>query len=118
MEFYWAPFLVESNSDDPKIHSIQHRIIKADTIGAHAENWRGVDYLVFNTYMWWMNTLDMKVMYVTFPGRKGRRRRIHARRADLPSFILRTYVNRAGDRAPRAGRSTTRWCGSKRTGRC
>ena len=64
MEFYWAPFLVESNSDDPKIHSIQHRIIKADTIGAHADNWRGVDYLVFNTYIWWMNTLDMKVMYV------------------------------------------------------
>jgi hypothetical protein len=64
VEFYWAPFLVESNSDDPKIHSIQDRIIKADTIAAHAENWRGVDYLVFNTYIWWMNTLNMKVMYV------------------------------------------------------
>jgi hypothetical protein len=64
VEFYWAPFLVESNSDDPKIHSIQHRIIKADTIAAHAENWRGVDYLVFNTYIWWMNTLNMKIMYV------------------------------------------------------
>jgi hypothetical protein len=64
VEFYWAPFLVESNSDDPKIHSIQHRIIKADEIAKHAENWRGVDYLIFNTYIWWMNTLNMKVMCV------------------------------------------------------
>jgi hypothetical protein len=66
VEFYWAPFLVESNSDDPKIHSIQHRIIKADAIAAHAQNWRGVDYLVFNTYIWWMNTLNMKIMYAKF----------------------------------------------------
>jgi putative NADPH-quinone reductase len=52
---------VESNSDNPKIHSIQHRIIDADPIAAHAENWRNADYLVFNTYIWWMNTLNMKL---------------------------------------------------------
>ncbi|XP_047059041.1 xylan O-acetyltransferase 2-like [Lolium rigidum] len=61
VEFYWSPFLVESNSDNPKIHSIQHRIIDADSIAAHAENWRRADYLVFNTYIWWMNTLNMKL---------------------------------------------------------
>ncbi|KAM0847174.1 hypothetical protein ACQ4PT_055168 [Festuca glaucescens] len=61
VEFYWSPFLVESNSDNPKIHSIQHRIIDAESIAAHAENWRHADYLVFNTYIWWMNTLNMKL---------------------------------------------------------
>ena len=64
MEFYWSPFLVESNSDNPKIHSIPTRIIDASAIAAHAENWRNADYLVFNTYIWWMNTLNMKLKYV------------------------------------------------------
>ncbi|RLM84948.1 protein trichome birefringence-like 28 [Panicum miliaceum] len=61
IEFYWAPFLVESNSDNPKIHSIEHRIIRPDRIEGHAKYWKDVDYLIFNTYIWWMNTADMKV---------------------------------------------------------
>ena len=61
LEFYWAPFLVESNSDNPKIHSIEHRIIRPERIEGHARYWRGVDYLIFNTYIWWMNNADIKV---------------------------------------------------------
>ncbi|PUV26753.1 hypothetical protein PAHAL_J020100 [Panicum hallii] len=61
LEFYWAPFLVESNSDNPKFHSIEHRIIRPERIEGHAKYWKDVDYLIFNTYIWWMNTADMKV---------------------------------------------------------
>ncbi|KAJ1297602.1 hypothetical protein BS78_01G389200 [Paspalum vaginatum] len=62
VEFYWAPFLVESNSDNPKVHSVPDRVIRWHAIASHARNWVGVDYLVFNTYIWWLNTLDMKVL--------------------------------------------------------
>ncbi|KAL6905972.1 hypothetical protein ACP4OV_003573 [Aristida adscensionis] len=61
LEFYWAPFLVESNSDNPNFHSIDERIIRPERIESHAKYWKDVDYLIFNTYIWWMNTADMKV---------------------------------------------------------
>ncbi|PIA59477.1 hypothetical protein AQUCO_00400394v1 [Aquilegia coerulea] len=66
VEFYWAPFLVQSNSDDPTMHSILDRIIMPESISKHGKNWKGVDYLVFNTYIWWMNTLKMKVLRGSF----------------------------------------------------
>ncbi|XAR71919.1 hypothetical protein NMG60_11018373 [Bertholletia excelsa] len=66
VEFYWAPFLVESNSDDPNMHSILNRIIMPKSIKKHGINWKGVDYLVFNTYIWWMNTFTMKVLRGSF----------------------------------------------------
>uniref|UniRef100_A0A7N0TGY2 Trichome birefringence-like N-terminal domain-containing protein n=1 Tax=Kalanchoe fedtschenkoi TaxID=63787 RepID=A0A7N0TGY2_KALFE len=66
VEFYWAPFLVESNSDDPNMHSILNRIIMPESISKHGANWKGVDYLIFNTYIWWMNTFKMKVLRGSF----------------------------------------------------
>ncbi|KAI9102149.1 hypothetical protein K1719_023659 [Acacia pycnantha] len=66
VEFYWAPFLVESNSDDPAMHSILNRIIMPESIEKHGVNWREADYLIFNTYIWWMNNGFMKVLRGSF----------------------------------------------------
>ncbi|GLT78934.1 hypothetical protein SLA2020_504510 [Shorea laevis] len=67
VEYYWAPFLVESNSDNPTMHSnIQDRLINSKSINIHGDKWKGVDYLVFNTYVWWMNTLSVKLLRGSF----------------------------------------------------
>uniref|UniRef100_A0A0E0EGH8 Uncharacterized protein n=1 Tax=Oryza meridionalis TaxID=40149 RepID=A0A0E0EGH8_9ORYZ len=62
VEFYWAPFLVQSNSDDPQVHSVRDRVIAWRSIAKHASNWKGVHYLVFNTYIWWLNNFQIKVL--------------------------------------------------------
>ncbi|KAF8364656.1 hypothetical protein HHK36_018616 [Tetracentron sinense] len=53
VEFYWAPLLVESNSDDPVNHRLEDRIILPDSVLKHASQWESADILVFNTYLWW-----------------------------------------------------------------
>ncbi|KAF3672222.1 Protein trichome birefringence-like 33 [Capsicum annuum] len=52
IEFYWAPFLLESNSDNPGKHRIEERVVRKDSINTHGNNWKGADIIVFNTYLW------------------------------------------------------------------
>ncbi|GFP92777.1 protein trichome birefringence-like 34 [Phtheirospermum japonicum] len=51
--FYWSPFLVESNCDDPVNHLMRERIIKIKAIEEHARHWSDADILIFDSFAWW-----------------------------------------------------------------
>ncbi|KAM6574135.1 hypothetical protein CsatA_022462 [Cannabis sativa] len=65
IEFYWAPLLVESNSDDPVSHRVEDRIVRVQAIENHAKFWTNADILIFNSYLWWRRP-KMKVLWGSF----------------------------------------------------
>ncbi|OWM81747.1 protein trichome birefringence-like 3 [Punica granatum] len=66
IEFYWAPFLVESNSDTYIVPDPTERILKVDSVSTHAPYWQDVDFLVFNSYIWWMDGHYIKSLWGSF----------------------------------------------------
>ncbi|KAJ4720086.1 Protein trichome birefringence-like [Melia azedarach] len=67
LEFYWAPFLVESNADPPTMREGKlDPVVMPESIAKHGNNWKGVDYLIFNTYIWWTKYPTMKVLRGSF----------------------------------------------------
>ncbi|KVH94824.1 protein trichome birefringence-like 34 [Cynara cardunculus var. scolymus] len=70
IEFYWAPLLVESNSDDPVNHKLPERIVRSQSIEKHARVWTDADILVFNSYLWWRRP-HIKVLWGSFEDTNG-----------------------------------------------
>ncbi|KAH9607804.1 hypothetical protein KSS87_019882 [Heliosperma pusillum] len=70
IDFYWAPLLVESNSDDPINHRVTERIVRTQAIEKHARYWTDADILVFDSYLWWRRP-RMKVLWGSFESQEG-----------------------------------------------
>ncbi|PSS34717.1 Protein trichome birefringence-like, partial [Actinidia chinensis var. chinensis] len=66
IEHYWAPYLVESNSDHPMNHRFsQEQVLRVHAIEKHARHWTNADILVFNSHRWWRRP-KVKVLWGSF----------------------------------------------------
>ncbi|KAJ7981804.1 Trichome birefringence-like family [Quillaja saponaria] len=63
IEYYWAPFIVESISDHATNHTVLKRLVKLDSVLNHGKHWQGVDFLVFESYVWWMHNPLINATY-------------------------------------------------------
>ncbi|XP_031284224.1 protein trichome birefringence-like 31 [Pistacia vera] len=63
IEYYWAPFIVESISDHATNHTVSKRLVSLDSIARHGKSWEGVDVLVFESYVWWMYKPTINATY-------------------------------------------------------
>ncbi|KAH6786176.1 hypothetical protein C2S52_000080 [Perilla frutescens var. hirtella] len=57
--FYWAPYLVESNCDDPFNHKSKEHLIRIKSIEKHGRHWINADILIFDSFVWWFPNLTI-----------------------------------------------------------
>ncbi|XP_047336472.1 protein trichome birefringence-like 31 [Impatiens glandulifera] len=63
IEYFWAPFIVESNSDNALNHTVKKRLVRLDSISNHSKQWEDVDILIFESYIWWMYKPQINATY-------------------------------------------------------
>ncbi|CAN1145852.1 Protein trichome birefringence-like 31 [Linum perenne] len=63
IEYYWAPFIVESISDHATNHTVHKRLVNLDAISKHGNTWKAADVLVFESYVWWMHKPFINATY-------------------------------------------------------
>ncbi|CAG7877910.1 unnamed protein product [Brassica rapa] len=90
IEFYWAPFLLESNSDNATVHRVSDRIVRKGSINIHGRHWRGADVVVFNTYLWWRTGFKMKILEGSFKDEK--KKIVEMESEDAYRMALKTMV--------------------------
>ncbi|KAI4331621.1 hypothetical protein MLD38_029795 [Melastoma candidum] len=91
IEYYWAPFLVESNTDRKIIADPTQRIVRVDSISRHADSWKSADILVFNSYVWWMSGLTINSLWGSFPNAEEGAQELE--RTSAYTIALKTWAN-------------------------
>ncbi|XP_020244766.1 protein trichome birefringence-like 34 [Asparagus officinalis] len=92
IDFYWSPLLVESNCDDPVLHRLSNRIMRAGAIEKHAQHWTDANILIFNSYLWWMKPrLKMKILYGSFDDKEQNYQEVEM--IDGFEVALKTWAN-------------------------
>ncbi|EEF34065.1 protein trichome birefringence-like 30 isoform X2 [Ricinus communis] len=67
IEFYWSPFLVESSSDPPPMRDGKTiSVIMPESIAKHGDYWKHADYLIFDSYAWWVKHPTVRVLRGSF----------------------------------------------------
>ncbi|CAA0836263.1 Protein trichome birefringence-like 34 [Striga hermonthica] len=91
IDFYWAPLMVESNSDDIANHRVVDRTVKVEAIEKHGRHWADADFLVFNSYLWWRQLPKMEVLWGAFNSSDGIYKQVDMQRSY--EMALRTWAD-------------------------